>query len=353
MNDQDSQGRYEALLLVSFGGPEGMDDVMPFLDNVLRGKNVPVERKMAVAEHYYRFGGISPFNESNRKLIAALKPLIEETGPRLPIYWGNRNWHPMLADTIRQMANDGIRKALAFVTAAYSSYSSCRQYQENIFEACKIVGAASPRIDKVRAFYNHPGFVEANADNLSCALANIPPEKRESARIVFSAHSIPESMAAGCTYGAQLLEVSRLVTLAAGCSNQWQVAYQSRSGPLSQPWLEPDILSCIETLKEQGAEDLVVVPIGFISDHMEVVYDLDTEAKALSRKLGMNFIRAATVGTHPRFIKMVNELIDERLGGLTPRQALGKYGPCEDFCPVDCCPMGRSQPASSVGTAVH
>jgi ferrochelatase len=340
MGKKNSEERYDALLLLSFGGPEGKEDVLPFLDNVLRGKNVPLERKQAVAEHYYRFGGVSPINQQNRNLIAALKPLVEQSGPRLPIYWGNRNWHPMLADTIRQMAQDGVKKALAFVTAAYGSYSSCRQYQENILEACRIVGPQAPQIDKIRPFFNHPGFVEANADNLSIAIAQISDAKRAKAGVVFTAHSIPQSMADHSPYAEQLLEVSRLVADAAGVPERWQFAYQSRSGPPSQPWLEPDILEYISRFKKSGGEDLVVCPIGFISDHMEVLYDLDKEAKSLSTTLGVNLIRTKTAGTHATFIKMVQELVEERLNPSLPRRALGSYGPSCDICPEDCCPIG-------------
>lgn len=340
MEKMNSEERYDALLLVSFGGPESNEDVLPFLDNVLRGKNVPPERKQAVAEHYYRFGGVSPINQQNRDLIAALKPPIEQSGPRLPIYWGNRNWHPMLADTIRQMAQDGVKKALAFVTAAYGSYSSCRQYQENILEACRIVGPQAPQIDKIRPFFNHPGFIEANADNLSIALAHIPDRNRTNARVVFTAHSIPQSMADQSPYVEQLLEASRLVAHAAGVPERWQLAYQSRSGPPSQPWLEPDILEYISSFKKSGGEDLVICPIGFISDHMEVLYDLDTEAKNLSTALGVNLFRTKTAGSHPRFIKMVQELVEERLNPTLPRRAVGSYGPSRDICPEDCCPLG-------------
>ena len=202
---------YDALLVVSFGGPEGMDDVLPFLENVMRGRNVPRERMLQVAQHYELFGGVSPINGQNRKLIAALKAELEAQGPRLPIYWGNRNWQPLLVDTMQEMADDGIRNALAFVTSAYSSYSSCRQYLEDIARAQAAVGPTAPRVDKVRAFYNHPGFIEANVANVRAALDQIPQMRRAEAEIVFTAHSIPLSMAANCEYEAQLQEASRLV----------------------------------------------------------------------------------------------------------------------------------------------
>jgi len=337
MDQKDHKTSYDALLLVSFGGPEGMDDVMPFLENVLRGKNVPAARMEAVAQHYEHFGGVSPINEQNRKLIAALKPIIQDSDLKLPIYWGNRNWHPLLTDTVRQMAHDGIKRALAFVTSAYSSYSSCRQYQENIRQAQAAVGATAPQIDKIRSFYNHPGFIEPNAENLLQALESIPMERRQAAQIAFSAHSIPLSMASGCEYANQLLETSHLVAELVGCSNRSQLVYQSRSGSRTQPWLEPNILDHITELKEKAISDLIIAPIGFISDHMEVLYDLDTEAKELCDALGINLVRAATVGTHPRFIKMIKELVEERIDNSQNRLALGYLGPSHDLCPPDCC----------------
>src|ERR1044072_111751 len=202
---------YDALLVVSFGGPEGLDEVLPFLSNVLRGRGVPEARMREVAQHYELFGGVSPINEQNRRLIAALERELEERGPRLPVYWGNRNWHPMLADTLRQMRDDRIRDALAFVTSAYSSYSGCRQYREDIERAREAVGEGATRVEKLRAFYNHPGFVMPNAENLSAALGQIPPERRDAARVAFTAHSIPAAMAAGSDYERQLLETCRLV----------------------------------------------------------------------------------------------------------------------------------------------
>ncbi|PYS99498.1 MAG: ferrochelatase, partial [Acidobacteria bacterium] len=292
---------YDALLIVSFGGPEGVDEVMPFLSNVLRGRNVPEARMREVARHYELFGGVSPINEQNRKLIAALKTELEENGPPLPIYWGNRNWHPLLADAIRQMRDDQIRNALAFVTSAYSSYSGCRQYREDIERARERVGEGAPRVEKLRAFFNHPGFVGPNVENLRAALEQIPSERRAAAHVAFTAHSIPSVMAAGCDYERQLLETCRLV--AEGAEHvRWRLVFQSRSGPPTQSWLEPDICEHLRELKASGTEDVVVSPVGFISDHMEVIYDLDTEARKLADELGLNMIRAATVGTHPKFI---------------------------------------------------
>ncbi|HEX5887813.1 MAG TPA: ferrochelatase, partial [Pyrinomonadaceae bacterium] len=285
---------YDALLVVSFGGPEGMDDVIPFLENVLRGRNVPRERMLSVAHHYEMFGGVSPINQQNRNLIAALKDELETHGPNLPIYWGNRNWHPLLPDTLRQMAHDGVRNALAFVTSAYSSYSSCRQYRENIANAQAAVGAEAPHVDKLRAFYNHPLFIEANVEHIREAWSRL--DGGEQAQLVFTAHSIPETMAANCDYAAQLQEAGSLIAEALGIE-RWRVVYQSRSGSPMQPWLAPDIGDYLRELKAQGIENVVVAPIGFVSDHMEIIYDLDFEAQNLARELGMKMVRAATAGT--------------------------------------------------------
>jgi len=336
---------YDALLVVSFGGPEGMEDVMPFLSNVLRGRNVPEARMREVAHHYELFGGVSPINGQNRRLIAALEAELEAEGPRLPVYWGNRNWHPLLADTLRRMRDDGVRSALAFVTSAYSSYSGCRQYREDVERAREAAGPGAPRVEKLRAFYNHPGFVGPNAENLHAALGEIPAERRAAARVAFTAHSIPEAMAAGCDYERQLLETCRLVTAEAGHEN-WRLVFQSRSGPPTQAWLEPDICEHLRELRRTGAEDVVVAPVGFISDHMEVLYDLDTEARDLARELGLNMVRAATVGTHPDFIRMIRELILERVDAAAPRRALGALPPSQDHCPADCCPSGMTRPAA-------
>ncbi len=324
---------YDAILLVSFGGPEGPDEVMPFLENVLRGRNVPRERMLQVGRHYELFGGISPINGQNRKLIAALRQELEANGPPPPIYWGNRNWHPMLSDTIQEMANDGIKQALAFVTSAYSSYSSCRQYLEDIQRAREAVGPAAPIVDKIRAFYDHPGFIEANSENVREALTLIPESRRAMGHIAFTAHSIPRSMADNCAYEAQLLKTAGLVAQAID-QNNWRMVYQSRSGPPTQPWLEPDILDHLKELKRSGTTDVVIAPIGFVSDHMEIVYDLDTEARQLSEQLGLNMVRAKTAGTHPAFIKMIRELILERMAASVTTS--------QDACAIDCCLKEKS-----------
>ena len=329
--------KYDAILVLSFGGPEKHDDVIPFLENVLRGKNVPRERMLEVAEHYYHFDGRSPINDQNRALIAALEQELGRSGPRLPVYWGNRNWEPYLTDTLRRMADDGVKQALAFVTSAYSSYSGCRQYREDVMRAREQVGEQAPEVHKLRAFFNHPGFVETMIDNTRAAIAAIPEERRDEADIVFTAHSVPLSMSTSSKYVAQLEEAARLV--AAGVNrNEARLVWQSRSGPPTQPWLEPDILDYLRELKDAGAtQDAVIVPIGFISDHMEVLYDLDTEAAGLCADIGLNMVRAATVGHAPRFIRMIVELIRERVDD-GPRLSLGALGPSHDFCPTDCCP---------------
>jgi len=343
--------KYDAILVTSFGGPESPAEVLPFLENVLRGKNVPRERMLEVAEHYYHFGGKSPINDQNRQLIAALEAELDRHGPRLPIYWGNRNWHPMLADTLRQMRADGVRSALAFVTSAYSSYSSCRQYREDIARAQQTAGEGAPSVDKIRVFHNHPGFIEAMTDRVQEALDMIPQERREAAHLIYTAHSIPVAMAQECDYERQLKETCRLVTEKLG-RREWRLVYQSRSGPASQPWLEPDILQRLREIKGQGGSaDVVISPAGFVSDHMEILFDLDTEAAELCAELGLQMFRAGTVGTHPRFIRMIRELICERMDGDSARAALGVLGPRPDVCPADCCPMPKRPETAAASNA--
>jgi ferrochelatase len=330
---------YDALLVVSFGGPEGMNEVMPFLQNVLQGRHIPEERLREVVHHYELFGGVSPLNGQNRALIAAVRAELEASGPKLPVYWGNRNWTPFLVEALRQMKQDGIKHALAFFTSAYSSYSGCRQYREDIEKARAAVGAGAPEVDKLRVFYNHPGFIEPTIEHVQRAFEQIPHERRSAARVAFTAHSIPTAMAAGCSYENQLREVCRLVSESLSLPN-WSLAYQSRSGPPSQPWLEPDILQHLSNLKAEGVVDVVVAPVGFISDHMEVLYDLDTEARLHCEAIGLNMVRAAPVGTHPAFIRMIRELILERMRMGTTRRSLGANGPSHDVCPDDCCLPG-------------
>jgi ferrochelatase len=290
---------------------------------------------MEVAEHYYHFGGKSPINDQNRALIAALRNLLDREGPHLPVYWGNRNWHPLLVETLRQMRDDGVKSALGFFTSAYSSYSGCRQYRENIAAAQKEIGAGAPEVHKLRAFYNHPGFIEPVFDRVREALAIFSDPSR--VPIAFTAHSIPQSMAQSSDYVSQLQQACRLVAGALKHDN-WKLVYQSRSGPPSQPWLEPDILDHLRSLQAEGVDEVVVAPIGFISDHLEVLYDLDTEAAQLASQLGMKMARAATVGTDARFVSMIRDLILERISPNVLRVALGTDGPSHDICTADCCP---------------
>ena len=345
----DDARRYDALLVLSFGGPEAPEDVIPFLENVTRGRGVPRERLEEVAEHYLHFGGVSPINAQNRALIAALESEFTAHGIDLPIYFGNRNWHPFVADTVKQMQQDGVRDALVFVTSAFSSYSGCRQYREDVVRALDEVAPGAPdaiRVDKLRVFYNHPGFVTAMVDRLKDALARFPEDQRPDVEVVFTAHSIPLSMARGCAYETQLREACRLVAEHAGATNV-RLAYQSRSGSPHVPWLEPDVLDELATLNSAGKDDIVIAPIGFVSDHMEVLFDLDEEAAERAADLGMTMVRAATVGTHPAFVAMIRELIQERLTANPDRLALGSRGPNHDICPINCCLRGDARPARS------
>ncbi len=337
---------YDAILIVSFGGPEGPDDVLPFLENVTRGRNIPRPRLLEVAEHYQRFGGVSPLNGEIRSLLTKLVEELNTHGPHLPVYWGNRNWHPLLTDAVRQMADDGIRHALAFVTSAFGSYSGCRQYREDLARARQDVGAEAPQIDVIRRFYNHPGFIESVAERVRAALGELPEDRREKASLIFTAHSVPVAMAQSGPYEAQLREACRLVAEAAS-RPQWQLAFQSRSGPPSQPWLGPDVESVVRAIAAQGdASELVVVPIGFLHDHMEVVFDLDVEIHELCETLNLTMVRAATPGLHPRFVRMIRELVIERTHPGSPRLALGPEGPPPDGatpleCREGCCQIGK------------
>ena len=325
---------YQSLLLVSFGGPESREDVLPFLHNVLKGKNVPEARMLQVAEHYYKYDGYSPINDQNRELISAIQQDFAANQLDLPIYWGNRNWHPMLPDTLAEMKRAGIGKSLAFFTSGYSCYSGCRQYRENIQEACAAIGAGAPEVHKLRMFYNHPRFIEACAARVREACADHDADLG-AATMLFTAHSIPIAMADASNYFKQLEESSRLVAEECGARN-WKLVFQSRSGPPSQPWLEPDVCDYMEVLAQEGVNEVVIMPIGFISDHMEVIYDLDVEAREKADELGMKLTRASTVGVHPSFVTMIRELVLERMQG-GPQPAIGRFGPSHDVCPVDCC----------------
>jgi protoporphyrin/coproporphyrin ferrochelatase len=349
---------YDALLLVSFGGPERQEDVVPFLENVTRGRGIPPERLEAVGQHYRLFGGRSPINDLNRDLLAGIRADLGAAGIDLPVYWGNRNWDPYLADAVRRMKDDGVTRAACFVTSAYSSWSSCRQYRENLYDAVSAVEGA-PVLDKLRHYFNHPGFVEPVVDAVLAALAGLDDELRAGAHLAFVTHSIPLSMAETAgpparadpgAYVAQHLDVVAAVTARiaeeTGVAHPHQLVYCSRSGPPQVPWLEPDVNDHLETLAKDGVPAVVLVPVGFVSDHMEVVYDLDTEALDTAGRLGLPVRRAATPGTDPRFVAMVRDLLLERAaaerGEDVVRASVGTIGPSWDRCPVGCCPNPRA-----------
>ncbi|MFJ8478283.1 ferrochelatase [Kitasatospora sp. NPDC094011] len=364
---------YDALLLLSFGGPEAPEDVVPFLENVTRGRGIPKERLKEVGKHYFLFGGVSPINEQNRELLAALRKDFAEHGLDLPVYWGNRNWAPYLVDTLREMAADGHRRIAVLATSAYAGYSGCRQYRENLADALAVLaeeGRPVPTVDKLRHFYNHPGFIEPMIDATLAALAELPAGVRDGARLAFTTHSVPDAMAEtsgapddpargtpGGAYVAQHLDVARLIAAAVAertgaADRPWRLVFQSRSGAPHTPWLEPDICDHLEAQHADGAPAVVMVPIGFVSDHMEVKYDLDTEAVAKAAELGLPVSRAATVGADPRFTAAVRELVLERAaterGEDVTRRVLGTLGPSHDVCAVACCPNPRApRPAAA------
>ena len=341
-----------AVLIVSFGGPERPADVRPFLENVTRGRGVPPERLDEVEAHYRQLGGRSPINDQVRALIAALREELDRTGRgHWPIYWGNRNWSPYLTEALAEMAADGVGECFAFVTSAYSSYSGCRQYREDIESARREVGASAPVVHKLRVYFDHPGFIEPMASRLRAAIDGL--SRPEQARLLCCAHSIPVSAAAGCAYEAQLRATAQLVADAAGLGAAWELVWQSRSGPPQVPWLEPDVGERLAQLAADGVDQVVLAPIGFVSDHLEVVYDLDTVAAPLGRSLGMEVVRADTVGTDARFVAMIVELVEERraalAGGDPPRRALSSLGVWPDRCAADCCPAPAAQRPPSAG----
>jgi len=341
---------YDSLLFVSFGGPERPEDVMPFLENVTRGRNVPRERLLAVAEHYHHMGGKSPINEQNRTLISALERDFRAHGVELPIYFGNRNWSPFLKDALLQMRADGRQRALAFITSAYSSYSGCRQYLEDIERARAEVDGA-PSVEALRRFFNHPAFIDACVARAQAAWQELGSElgaARSQARIVFTAHSIPQSMARSCDYEQQLRANARLIAERLAHPD-WDLVWQSRSGPPEVPWLEPDILDHLRGLHARGVPSVLIAPIGFLTDHVEVLYDLDEEARQLCRELGMPMRRAATVGTHPRFVEMIRCLVLERSRGVTPL-GVGPAPPPPVVCSAHCCPRPERPAAKPPGT---
>jgi ferrochelatase len=336
-------GRREALLLLSFGGPEGHDDVLPFLENVTRGRGIPRERLEEVAEHYHHFDGVSPINDQNKALIVALEAELRAAGIDLPVYWGNRNWAPYVEDVWQQMADDGIQHAYVLATSAYASFSGCRQYHEDIARArAALTGSPAapggPTAEKLPHYFDAEGFVRANADALVEALAHIPAELRDGARLVATAHSIPDSMAAvagpqGHAYEAELTETARRVVQMAVPGRDFDLVWQSRSGPPSVPWLEPDVNDHLRALATAGEKAIVLFPVGFVSDHLEVIWDLDNEARETAAELGLAFARAATAGTHPDFVTSLVGLLAERRAGGEPR--LGTN------CPASCCFVRR------------
>ncbi|MEU9720941.1 ferrochelatase [Streptomyces sp. NPDC047976] len=362
---------YDALLLLSFGGPEGPDDVVPFLENVTRGRGIPRERLKEVGQHYFGFGGVSPINAQNRELLDALRKDFAEHGLDLPVYWGNRNWAPYLTDVMREMVRDGRRRIAVLATSAYASYSGCRQYRENLADALATLeeeGLELPRVDKLRHYFNHPGFVRPMTDGVLASLAALPAGVRDGARLAFTTHSIPDSAAdtsgpvedhteggGGGAYVKQHLDVARVIADAVaaetGTAHPWQLVYQSRSGAPHIPWLEPDICDHLEALHADGAPAVVMVPIGFVSDHMEVLYDLDTEAKAKAAELGLPAESSATVGADPRFAAAVRELVLERAArerGERPQECwVGTLGQSHDLCAVGCCPARAPRPAAA------
>jgi protoporphyrin/coproporphyrin ferrochelatase len=337
----DTARNYDAVLYLSFGGPEGPDDVLPFLENVTRGRGVPRERLEQVSSHYQLFGGVSPINALNRAVIGALREELRRSGLDLPVYWGNRNWHPYLTDTMKQMSADGVQRAVAFVTSAYSSYSGCRQYREDVARAQSELGNGAPRVDKLRVFYNHPGFIEPQVERVNVALEAIPENRRASARLAFTAHSVPTRMADTSSYTQQLNEACRLVAERLDRDHDWDLVWQSRSGPPQVPWLEPDVIDHITKLHSAGVDDLVLVPVGFVADHLEVRFDLDVQAAERAARLGMNVVRAESVGAHPRYIRMIRDLIVERMTARPERIALGDCGANHDICGATCCPVPR------------
>ncbi|MET8013141.1 ferrochelatase [Streptomyces sp. NPDC005271] len=371
---QPSPAPYDALLLLSFGGPEGPEDVVPFLENVTRGRGIPRERLKEVGQHYFLFGGVSPINAQNRELLQALRKDFAEHGLELPVYWGNRNWAPYLTDTLREMVTDGHRRILVLATSAYASYSGCRQYRENLADALAALegeGLEPPRVDKLRHYFNHPGFVQPMVDATLAALAELPEGLRAGAHLAFTTHSVPtaaadtsgpvESHGDGGAYVAQHLDVARLIADAVrertGADHPWRLVYQSRSGAPHIPWLEPDICDHLEELHGEGAPAAVMIPIGFVSDHMEVKYDLDTEATAKAAELGLPVARASTVGADPRFAAAVRDLVLERAAterfvvgradAAPQRCALGSLGASHDLCPAGCCPARSPRPAAA------
>ncbi len=355
---------FDAVLLLSFGGPEAPDDVMPFLRRVTAGRGIPDERLAAVAQQYQAFGGISPINAQTKALREALEAELNagvepDSESYLPVYWGNRNWDPFLADTLRQMRTDGVLNAAVVVTSGYSSYSGCRQYRENLFDAVTEVNGdgdgSVPVLSKIRRWFDQPAFIEVMTDNVLAAIDALGSASEDPPHLAFTTHSIPIGQAqssgdpalGGDMYVKQhefaAAAIAEAVSDRVGAPLPWKLVYQSRSGPPSMPWLEPDISDHLDELKANGARDVVIVPIGFISDHMEVMWDLDTVALQHAREVGLNASRASTVGCDPRFVASLASLVREREQNVPERDrvALAPWGPAPDVCPVGCCPNPR------------
>ncbi len=340
--------KYDAIVLVSFGGPEGPQDVIPFLENVFAGKAVPEGGKLEVAQRYLSFGGVSPLNVANREFVKLLAGELKRKGLNLSVYWGNRNWKPYIKGALLQMKKDGVKKALAYVTSAYASYPGCRQYLEDIARARAEIGEWAPGVDKIRTFHNHPLFIDVHCENIQRCLDEIPTKERRWAAVAFTAHSIPLAMSQTSDYLLQLEDTCALIAAHLKLEN-WKLVFQSRSGSPVQPWLEPDILKHLEELHDAGMRYVVMAPVGFVSDHMEVIYDLDRQAKEHADRLGLKMLRAATPGNHPKFVQMVVELVAERLHDQPLRRYLGRLGPGWDVCSPGCCDYLRPRPAAAAG----
>ena len=337
---------FDALLVLSFGGPEGPEQVMPFLENVTRGRGIPRERLESVAEHYLHFGGVSPINAINRELIAAIEAELSERGENLPVYFGNRNWHPFAEDTVAQMQADGVRRAAVFTTSAWGGYSGCTQYQEDIARARTASGDDAPDMVKLRQYFDHPLLIEMFADAVTQAAAQLPDAVRGDARLVFTAHSIPMRAVDRCgpgLYPRQVRYASGLIAAAAGYAD-YDVVWQSRSGPPQVPWLEPDVGDHLASLAASGVRAVIACPVGFVSDHIEVIWDLDSELAEQAQTLGVALARATTPNAQPRFARLALDLLDEVRDGREPSRVAGADPPVPgygasvngNFCTADC-----------------
>jgi ferrochelatase len=351
---------YDAILLAGFGGPEGQDDVIPFLRNVTRGRGIPEERLEEVAHHYRHFGGVSPINDHNRELKAAIEAELAARGVQLPVIWGNRNWEPYMKDAVLEAHDRGFSKLIAIATSAYSSFSSCRQYREDFAMALEETGLlGTVQIDKVRQFFDHPGFVTPFIEGVERAYGQLAEDgiSPTETHVLFATHSIPSvdaersgprdrDFGEGGAYAAQHLAVAEVVMAAQEIETEtpWSLVYQSRSGPPSMPWLEPDINDAISALDKDQIKAVIIVPLGFVSDHMEVMWDLDNEAMETARENGLTAIRVPTPGVHAEYVKGLVDLVLERVNG-TPveeRPALTELGPWYDVCRPGCCENVRA-----------